>query len=55
MKRNVSNNKKAWEKPAIDLMNIKRDTFGGSGINAEDGNKASIKYVVSVNSRGGRR
>ena len=52
--KSSTRNKKVWEKPLVDRMNIKRDTFGGSGLNAEDGNKANIKFVVSVNSRGGR-
>ena len=38
MKISARNNKKVWEKPAIDLMNIKRDTFGGSGTSIDKGN-----------------
>ena len=55
MKISARNNKKAWEKPAIDLMNIKRDTFGGSGNAAEGGNPDSTKWrQKTTKSRGSR-
>jgi hypothetical protein len=32
--------KKTWTKPAIQVLNIKKDTFSGSGVGAEKANKA---------------
>jgi hypothetical protein len=55
MKISARNNKKVWEKPAIDLMNIKRDTFSGSGQAPEKGNPGDqAKYPTATPSRGSR-
>jgi hypothetical protein len=35
--KNPKNIKKIWQKPAIQLLNIKRDTFSGSALGAEKG------------------
>ena len=53
--KTIARNKKVWEKPAIDLMNIKRDTFSGSGQAAEKDNPGDhAKYPKAKNSRGSR-
>jgi hypothetical protein len=32
--------KKTWAKPVIQVLNIKKDTFNGSGVGAEKAGKA---------------
>jgi len=34
------NKKKAWIKPAVNALSIKKDTFSGSGVGAEGAGKA---------------
>ncbi len=34
--------KKTWSKPEVIMLNIKKDTFGGSGNGAEDGGNKTI-------------
>jgi len=41
MKKSESK-KKAWSKPAVIMLNIKKDTFGGSGNGAEDGGNKTL-------------
>lgn len=57
--KTIAHNKKVWEKPAIDLMNIKRDTFSGSGNKAEGvdgdpGQSGKNFFPRSGKSRGAR-
>lgn len=34
-----NNKKKVWVKPGVQILNIKKDTFSGSGNGAEDATK----------------
>ena len=34
--KTLKNNKKTWQKPVIQILNIKKDTFSGSLGNAEN-------------------
>ena len=53
--KSSTRNKKVWEKPLIDRMNIKRDTFSGSGQASEKGNPGDqAKFPTATGSRGGR-
>ncbi len=37
--------KKVWIKPAVQILNIKKDTFSGSGYGAEGAGKTMPKKV----------
>jgi len=36
--KTLKNNKKNWSKPEIQILNIKKDTFSGSGAKGENVN-----------------
>lgn len=43
MKTQDENIKKVWIKPVIQKLNIKKDTFGGSGSSPEGGSTNPVK------------
>jgi len=38
--KKLENKKKVWTKPVVSILNIRKDTFSGSGVGAEQAGKA---------------
>jgi len=38
--KNQDHKKKSWNKPVINILSIKKDTFGGTGYGAENDSKS---------------
>jgi len=41
--KKLENKKKVWTKPVVSILNIRKDTFSGSGMGGELGGKAILK------------